>query len=70
MGLVTLNQRMKKLLIPVFLSANECPKGDGEYLKDIISMVIDRFTNKEHTVGFKGDGVYNNCKVAEKLGKH
>ena len=69
-GLVTLNPGGKELLIPVFLGAPKCPKGDGEYLKDNIVKVVDSFINKEQLVGFTGDGVYTNCKVADKLGKH
>ena len=59
-----------ELLIPVFLDAPKCPKGDGEYLKDNIVGIVDGFVTGNQIAGFTGDGVYINCEVAAKINKH
>ena len=69
-GLVTLSPGSKQLIKAVFLAAPKCPKGDGEYLKDNIVSVTDRYIKPEQFVGSSGDRVYNDTKVGEKLDQH
>ena len=54
----------------MFLEAPKCPKGDGEYLKDNIVAVTDKYIKPEQYVGSSGDGVYIHTGVGEKLDRH
>ena len=60
-GVITLNPGGTQLLIPVFLGGPKCPRGDGEYLKNSIVGVVDKFVEGSQIAGFTGDGVYIHC---------
>ena len=69
-GVITLNPGGTQLLIPVFLGGPKCPRGDGEYLKNSIVGVVDKFVEGSQIAGFTGDGVYIHCDVAQKINEH
>ena len=69
-GVITLNPGGKNLIEALYLSAPGCPRGDGEYLKDNIVGVTDKFIDPSQYAGSTADGVYEHCKVGEKLDAH
>ena len=42
----------------------------GEFLKDKISEVVDKWIQPQQYQGSVGDGVYGHCSVTEKLDQH
>ena len=69
-GGITLNPGGPELLCPVFLGAPVCSRGDGDYLTKNIAGVADQFLQASQIASFTGDGVYQHCKVGEKLNDH
>ena len=69
-GGITLNPGGPELLVPVFLDAPKCPRGDGVYLKDNIVKVADVYVTPDQVGGFTGDGVYEHCSVGVLINGH